>query len=77
MACPRENSNIYVGKVVVERRQVEQNMLFFVKLNPELSSYLSAEACTAPQMIPDRKNDPQTGNYPQIGPQMIPDVDRK
>ena len=24
-----------------------------------------------------RTNDPQTGNDPQIGPQMIPDVDRK
>ena len=33
-------------------------------------------------MIPDRKlsptaNDPQTGNDRQIGPQTIPDVDRK
>ena len=27
--------------------------------------------CTAPQMIPTA-NDPQTGNDPQIGPQMIP-----
>ena len=31
-------------------------------------------SCVQPQMIP---NDPQTGNDPQLGPQMIPDVDRK
>ena len=40
------------------------------KFNPKLEKYEQEGQYSA-------ANDPQTGNDPQIGPQMIPDVSRK
>ena len=47
--------------------------VFLIKNFVLSNTFPASRGCTAPQMIPDRKlHDPQTGNDPQIGPQMIP-----